>query len=95
MTIDISTKHFTELKTNVSKVLWPTYFHLDERGFLLEGPGQNPRVTEAGPQQHGHDEEEEHDSEDRDGGRQMQSQVWTSAGGTTKAIWINTDCGEN
>lgn len=54
-----------------------TNFHLDERGLLREGPWQHPGVTEAGPQQHGDDEEEEQDGEKWDGRRQMDSQVGT------------------
>lgn len=55
-----------------------TNFHLNEGSFFWQSSWQNTRVTEAGPQQHGQDEEEEKSSEDWDGWREMDSQVWTS-----------------
>lgn len=55
-----------------------TNFHLDEGGLLWQRPWQHPGVAEARPQQHGHDEEEEEGSEDRNGRGQMDGQVGTS-----------------
>lgn len=57
-----------------------TYLHLNKSSFVWESPGQHPWVTEAGPQQHGYDEEEDDDCEYGDGRGQVDSQVRTSAG---------------
>lgn len=53
------------------------YLHLNKSSFVWESPGQHPWVTEAGPQQHGYDEEEDDDCEYGDGRGQVDSQVRT------------------
>lgn len=58
---------------------WLTNFHLDEGGLIRKGPRKHTRVTEAGPQQHGYDEEEEHGSKHWDGRREVHSQEGASA----------------
>ena len=58
-----------------------TYLHLDEGGLLRQGSRQDARVAEAGPQEHGHDKQEEQGSKHRDGRRQVDGQVRTPAGG--------------
>lgn len=58
---------------------WLTNFHLDEGGLIWQGPRKHARVTEAGPQQHGYDEEEEHGSKHWDGRREVHSQKGASA----------------
>lgn len=63
-----------------------TNFHFDECSLLRKSPGQNPGITEAGPQQHGHNKQEEQHSKDWDGRGQMDSQVWTSANQEVK-LW--------
>lgn len=55
-----------------------TDFHLNKGGLLWQSPRQHPGVAEARPQQHGHDEEEEKGSKNRNGSRQMDSQVRAS-----------------
>ena len=57
-----------------------TDLHLNEAGLFWECAWQNPRVTEAGSQQHRHDEHEEDHCKHRYGGRQVDSQVRASAG---------------
>lgn len=59
-------------------MLWLTDLHLDEGGLLRQGSRQHPGVTEAGPQQHGHDKEEEDGSKHWDGWREMYGQIRAS-----------------
>lgn len=55
-----------------------TDFHLNKGGLLWQSPRQHPRITEARPQKHGHDEEKKKSSKNRNGRRQMDSQVRAS-----------------
>ena len=62
------------------RLLGLTDLHLDEAGLFWERAGQNPRVTEAGSEQHRHDEEKEDRRKHGDGRRQVDSQVRASVG---------------
>lgn len=55
-----------------------TNFHLNEGGLIRQGPRKHTGVTEAGPQQHGYDEEEEHGSKHWDGRREVHGQKGAS-----------------